>query len=119
MKLRLQDDSLRLRLSRDDLRRLAVAGVVEGAVHVGPGSSLVYRLQAADTLHLGAEVEANTVTVRVPHAWLVGWADDERVGFDGTQDAGDGRTLTVLVEKDFDCLHRPPESGGTFPRPDA
>lgn len=119
MKLRIQDDALRLRLSRGDLRALDRTGAVEAAMHVGPGKALVYRLCVADGDRLGAELDGAMVTVSVPRDWVVGWVDDERVGFEGTQDAGDGRTLAILVEKDFDCLHKRPDETDLFPHPDA
>ena len=119
MKLRIQDDALRLRLSRGDLHSLGHTGAVEATMHVGPGQVLVYRLCASDVGRLGAEMEGGTVTVSLPRDWVDGWADDERVGFEATQDAGAGRTLAILVEKDFDCLHKRPEETGLFPHPDA
>ena len=119
MKLRIQDDSLRLRLSRGDLRTLDETGAVEATMHVAPGAVLRYIFRAAEVSHLGAEVEGATVTVSVPREWVDGWEEDAHVGFEGTQDAGDGRTLRLLVEKDFDCLHKRPDETDLFPHPDA
>ncbi|PAP75467.1 DUF7009 family protein [Rubrivirga marina] len=119
MKLRIQDDSIRLRLSHGDLQRLAEAGRVEAETRVAPGSSLVYRVQTADRADLGAELDGTTLTVFVPERWIVGWPDDERVGFEGTQDAGEGRQVALLVEKDFDCLHKRPDETDLFPHPNA
>ncbi|WP_420455785.1 DUF7009 family protein [Rubrivirga sp.] len=119
MKLRIHDDALRLRLSRGDLRTLDQTGAVEATTHVAPGSSLVYRLRAADVPRLGAEVEGSTVTVSVPREWVDGWEEDIHVGFEATQDAGDGHALAITVEKEFDCLHRPADAADAFPHPDA
>ena len=48
MKLRILDDSLRLRLSQGELERLRTLGRVEAAIGFGPGPSqqLVYALTA-------------------------------------------------------------------------
>jgi hypothetical protein len=119
MKLRIQDDSIRLRLTQVEVRRLAEAGEVRAETHVAPGSALVYRLRAADRADLGAALDGAEVTVFVPAAWVEGWPDDERVGFEGTQDVGDGRRLALLVEKDFDCLHRRSDKATRSPAPDA
>ncbi len=119
MKLRIQGNSIRLRLTRSEVRRLAEAGEVVAETRVAPGSSLVYRLQTTDRAGLGASLSGVALTVSVPRDWVAGWPDDERVGFEGTQDAGDGRRLALLVEKDFDCLHRRPDETDLFPNPDA
>ena len=119
MKLRIQDDTLRLRLTRSEVRQLEVGGSVAAAMAVAPGSALVYTVCAGEGGGLAVALDGGAVTVAVPRGWLAGWADDQRVGFDGTQDAGLGRTLAITVEKDFDCLHRRPEDVDTFPHPDA
>ena len=119
MKLRIQGDTLRLRLSRTDLATLDQTGAVEAVLHAAPGAALRYALRVADVPHLGATVDGAAVTVLLPRPWAAGWAGDARVGFEGTQDAGDGRTLAILVEKDFDCLHRRPHETDLFPHPDA
>ena len=117
MKLRLQGDSLRLRLTRPEVYQLAEAGRVESAMHVAPGAALVYGLRAADADALTATFDGATLTVLVPRAWVGPWADGDAVGFEGTTDAGDGRTLTLLVEKDFACLHRRADDADAFPNP--
>jgi len=119
MKLRIQGDSIRLRLTRSEVRQLAEAGEVAAEMRVAPGSSLVYRLRTADRADLGAELDGAEVTVFVPASWTAGWPDDDRVGFGGTQDTGGGRQLALLVEKDFDCLHKRPNETDLFPHPDA
>jgi len=117
MKLRIKGDSIRLRLTRTEVRQLAQAGRVEDEVRVGPGAALRYGLRAADGDRLSANFEGDALTVLVPRDWTSAWADGDDVGFDGTQDAGDGRTLALLVEKDFECLHKRPDEADAFPHP--
>ena len=105
MTLRLSADALRLRLSADDLRRLAEAGAVTGEVAVAPGLALRYALRTAAVDRLGAELDGAALTVRLPRDWVAAWAAGDRVGFEGTQEAGDGRRLRILVEKDLGCRH--------------
>lgn len=119
MKLRIQGDSLRLRLSRAEVGGLEAEGAVEASMRVGPGAALRYALRAADVEALEASLGGAGLEVRVPRAWVAGWAGDDRVGFEGAQDAGGGRTLSIRVEKDFDCLHKRPDEAGLFPHPDA
>ncbi len=57
-----------------------------------------------------------TAPAEVVRAWA---ANDEAVGLEGSQDAGSGRTLRVLVEKDFSCLKERPneDDSDAFPNP--
>lgn len=117
MKLRLQGDTVRLRLSRSDLARLVDEGRVAECIHIAPGAVLSFAVQAAACERLTAAWDETGLTVGLPRPWLDGWADDDRVGFEGRQDAGAGRTLRLAVEKDFACGHRPSDAAETFPRP--
>ena len=117
MKLRIQDDSLRLRLTRPEVARLATHGRVESTMHLTPEHALRTALCTAEVEQLQASLDTATLTVTLPTHWVEGWPDDERVGFAGTQDAGEGRTLSLLIEKDFQCLHREAEEPDAFPNP--
>jgi hypothetical protein len=89
-------------------------------MHVGPGAALRYALRAdpaADGLR--ATLDHGLLVVTLPAAWAKPWAEGDRVGFESTQDAGDGRTLALLVEKDFACLHGPRDEPDAFPNPAA
>ena len=121
MKLRIQGDSVRLRLTQAEVASLAGTDRVEDVVHVGRGCALTYALQTAETDALRADFEDGTLTVLIPRAWAAPWATSEQTGFEGLQDAGDGRRLTLLVEKDFACLHEGPDERDAFahPLPDA
>ena len=48
MKLRLNGNSLRLRLTRPEVTRLREAGTVEQSVDFGLGTVLIYRIQSRD-----------------------------------------------------------------------
>lgn len=117
MKLRIQGDSIRLRLTQPEVAHFAADGYVEGTTHFGPGRTLTYALRSSDAAELSAEFGDDTLTVFAPRAWVAPWADSERVGFEGTQNAGGGCTLALLVEKDFECLHKRPDEEGAFPHP--
>lgn len=117
MKLRIKGDSIRLRLTQTEVKTLAETGAVESAMRVAPEAALAYGLRASGGSDLRVEMDARGVTVLVPEAWIGPWAGGGEVGFSGEQDAGDGRTLAVLVEKDFACLHKRPDELDAFPNP--
>ena len=119
MKLRIKGDSIRLRLTQTEVRQFAETGIVESAMQVSPGVRLVYGLRAADCARLAVEMMQTGVTVVVPSDWGAEWAGSDEVGLRGEQDAGGGHSLSILVEKDFECLHRRPDEDDAFPHPDA
>ena len=118
MKLRIQGDSIRLRLTQSEVARFAETGRVEATTHFGAGDALTYALRAADVDTLDAAFGGGRLTVLVPRAWAATWADSDEVGIEGARRC-DGRTLALLVEKDFECLHRRADEPDAFPHPDA
>ncbi len=115
MKLRLQGNSLRLRLGRSEVARLRDIGSVEEAVSFKTGGCLTYRIQTGpDTEILRAEFAAGVVTIRVPSGMAQAWASSDEVGLyvhDGD--------LAIAIEKDFRCLTRAEDQPDAFPRPAA
>jgi hypothetical protein len=127
MKLRMRGDSIRLRLTQGEVTALVEKGLVEEHVTFGPGVSLTYAI-ATDS-KTGSKVEAilekgtpTRVVIRAPEPLVHAWAKDPKeVGFEAAQDVGaaEGKTLRILVEKDFACLvERPHEDNAdAFPNP--
>ena len=99
MKLRIDGATLRLRLSEDDIRRLAETGVISVEMPVRPGIGLTFALRAGDALAVA--LADHVLTVAVPDAWVGRWAGGDAGALRGRLDAGDGQTLTVVVEPDL------------------
>jgi hypothetical protein len=120
MKLRIRGSSLRLRLTRTEVERLAGAeGSVEDTVRFAPATSLTYRVRRAETHAACASFDGATVDVLVPSATVIAWASSDQVGFEAEQSVGDGPPLRILVEKDWTCLtaRTGEEDVDTFPNP--
>ena len=114
MKLRIQGNSLRLRLSRPEVAQLSASGRVEDSIRFGPGASLAYSLESSPDLQAAqALYENGALRVRIPRGAANEWTATDRVGLDGEQPIGDGKLLSIVVEKDFKCIH------GSTPDPDA
>ena len=105
MTLRFSTDALRLRLSADEVRQLAAAGLVEDEVAVVPGAEIRYAVRVADLDRLAVEMDGPSLTVLVPRDWMTSWAEGKTVGFEGVQNAGDGRRLAITLERDLGCAH--------------
>jgi len=120
MKLRLKGDSIRLRLGPGEVQRLLAAGSVVERTGFGLGlASLSYSLEVSPAARaVSAGFDAGRLRVTVPAAEARAWAASaERVAIAADQDAGDGRRLSILVEKDFECLHGQ-DGDDAFPNPE-
>ena len=108
MKIRIEGNSVRLRLGKSEVSRLAASNRVEGAAHF-PNGCFRYRLELlSGLLGMAARFDAEGITVSLPEAWGKGWPEDSRVGFEERIPLEGGESLHLLVEKDFICLDRDP-----------
>ena len=104
MKLRLHDDSLRLRLDRDEVDALGRGEAVETSARFPGGRTLRWRLEVAGD-DVTALLADDHVIVRLPAAVATHWAgDDTEVSVRGRPQASGDASLAILVEKDFECL---------------
>jgi len=107
MKLRLQGNSLRLRLRQGEVRRLVERGVVEERTEFAE-AAFVYALRVTDAAQISADVKQYRIEVAVPRGVARQWASGEQVGIEGSQPTPGGKALRILVEKDFECIDAPP-----------
>ena len=115
MKLRIQADSLRMRLTRPEVEQLRDRGAVECAIHF-PGRILTYSVaRAAGESKLNAQYSGDAIRVNLPAAAVEAWAGSDQVTLQASLDGG----LQVLVEKDFQCLHKNERDPEAYPNPAA
>lgn len=113
MKLRIHAGSLRLRLSQSEVARLGEGGVVEDSVSFAPGSELRYALETGATAAVTATFDQANIRVVLPKPLAKEWIESDQTGIEASTG-----TLRLLIEKDFQCLHREPEPGeDSFPNP--
>lgn len=103
MKLRIKGDSIRLRLTRGEVRGLLDGGRVEEATHFPGGRTFRYVLSApASAAAPSASFDADTLTIALPPATARQWGESEELGIRATLPLG-GEGLAILIEKDFPC----------------
>lgn len=121
MKLRIRGNSVRLRLTRGEVEQFGKTGLVEDTVEFGfePHQRFVYALSAADADNPTAVFENNRMTVSVPKRIAEEWVRTNQVGIRAEQTIAAGRTLGILVEKDFACLEERAgeDESDAFPHP--
>ena len=122
MKIRMKHNSVRLRLGQKEVARLDAEGRVEEIIEFGlnPENTLVYALESApEESEIRASFEKNRITVFVPRAAVEKWARSEQVELETAQKISGGKSLKILIEKDFAC--RTPRAGeddsDAFPHP--
>jgi hypothetical protein len=102
MKLRLQANSVRLRLIPSEIQRLREIGLVEESVDFGTGGVLAYRLHCGPKPGLvDATFGQGIVSVSVSKDTAQARADSEEVGLYARSGV-----LRISVEKNFRCLTR-------------
>ncbi|MGI9272650.1 MAG: DUF7009 family protein [Woeseiaceae bacterium] len=105
MKLRIRDNSIRLRLARGEVDTLRDAGLVAARTGFPGGREFQYIVESSPaSVNPGAFFSDSIVTVRLPETTVLAWANSEQVSIVGEQRLDDGEPLTILVEKDFACL---------------
>jgi hypothetical protein len=106
MKIRIQGNLLRLRLTQKEVACLGDRGLVESAIRFSPGRALSYSVASSpDAAEVFANYEGDSIRVVLPRAVATAWAESSRVTIEGSRNSG----VQILVEKDFQCLHKPSE----------
>ena len=104
MKIRIKGNSVRVRLSRSEVDKLAEDGRLEEKTEF-VNDVFIYALQAKEGISaLEAGFEANTMTMYIPAGIPQQWAANETVGYSNNMEIGEGRQLFLLLEKDFKCI---------------
>ena len=99
MKLRINKQSVRIRIDQDDLNTLSSTGSIKEVLGNATLGQFSYTLTTSNDSDLGLHFNQNSIIVYIPEQFMSEWANSDRVGFDAKFNGVD-----VLVEKDFKCL---------------
>jgi hypothetical protein len=123
MKLRINGNSLRLRVSPSEVARLLKHDCLEETIHFGPqvNAKLTYALRQEPRVNtLTVQYTENRVAVLIPANQASAWGFTDQIGIVENISLGQLGTLVVLIEKDFACLDRSEEENhDTFANPNA
>jgi hypothetical protein len=106
MKLRLKDNSLRVRLSPDEVSQLLAGNNVEAQTRFGiaPFQCLLYSVEAwPDVPVLTVVYKPGHIRILIPNDPLQQWASTDATSMTESQAVGSGQSLKILVEKDLPC----------------
>ena len=103
MKLRIQGNSLRLRLTQKEVTLVRNHGLVESVIEFAPGHSLAYLIEGSPNADaISANFDGRAIRVTIPMHEMTDWVESDRVGIEARSQTG----VQLLLEKDFKCLHR-------------
>ena len=105
MKLRIRDNSIRLRLTRGEVESISTDGLISASVPFSGGVTFDYVLESSPACVKPVAMFSNNVlSVRLPEKDVIEWAGTEAVSISAEQLLDEGGQLNILVEKDFACL---------------
>jgi hypothetical protein len=104
VKLRIRNNSIRLRLTQSEVKQIQELKVVKASVHFSPTSSLEYCLEPAPIHEVCARFEVNQIRILLPELLAFNWASSDQVSILVHQETGTYEPLVLLIEKDFACL---------------
>ncbi|MFQ6007223.1 MAG: hypothetical protein ACE5OQ_17175 [Woeseia sp.] len=105
MKLRIRDNSIRLRLTQTEVDTVNMDGRVEARVSFPGGGGLDYVVEStAVAAKPSANFFDNALTISLPESDVRQWALTEQVSIAAEESLDEGGHLKILVEKDFACL---------------
>ena len=120
MKLRIRDNSIRLRLTKSEVDDLKRHGLVTAKTGFPSGRDFSYQVESSPaSVKPEAFFSESVITVRVPETEVLAWASSNQVAMGGSLQLADGQALDILVEKDFSCLapREGEDESDMFPHP--
>jgi hypothetical protein len=120
MKLRILDNSIRLRLSQAEVAQLGDAQEVLAMIQFPAGNALHYRIRPSTSAEkINLSYDQDGITVVIPTTQVKEWANSEVVGISATTPLDNNDSVRILIEKDFQCLttRAHEDESGLFPHP--
>jgi hypothetical protein len=121
MKLRILNNSIRLRLTQAEIKQFQEEGKVKGQTQFGSidTTHLIYSVEQADVSEIQANFDNNIIRVLLPKELGINWAASNEVSLEHFFPINQHTSLRILVEKDFKCLkeREGEDESDMFPHP--
>lgn len=107
MKLRITNNSIRIRIRKSELLQLAKETIVSDYVNFGENIVFSFALRLDGSLEeVKGTFSENRIVVAIPESIAKDWMEGEEVGIETYTDTSPNEKLHILIEKDFPCLDR-------------
>ena len=104
MKLRVSDNTVRVRISQSELAELKAFLPVQLMVDFPVQAQLSCQLIPSKVDTLGCTFSSSTISIFIPESTIAKWNSSTFVKLERTLDLENGKELFILVEKDFKRL---------------
>lgn len=123
MKIRIHLNTIRLRLSQSEVNQLAKGTEIKEVLNLpAPYPSFIYSVKPMNKDNdLTISFETQHLSISLSESEIKTWANTEQVGISKNLPLPGEAMLKVLIEKDFQCLHKRQGEDETdnFPNPQA
>ena len=121
MKIRVLGNSIRLRLTQSEVKQFEVSQLIAETVDFPGGNRFQYQINQSEKRELEASFEGGIIQVDVPKPLASQWIKTDQVGIEKQLTLESGAHLSILIEKDFQCLNPRPgeDERDAFPNPEA
>lgn len=110
MKMRIQGNAIRFRLNRREVGEFDALGKVVASIAFPGGRRLTYELEKGSGAGINATFDKDVIRIRVPEPIVRKWASGDQVGIEQRQPVPGGEELAIVIEKDFQCMHKGEEA---------
>jgi len=102
MKLRLDNKSVRIRLTKEEILDLESNGYIEDRVFLTEDNQFSYVIEIVEDLeNCKIAFDENGLVVEIPNAISSKWINSNQVGIKESFDTDEDETITLFVEEDL------------------
>lgn len=101
MKLRIRDNSIRIRLSKSEVDTLGKGAMVSNELEFPGGKAIYFQLLGGDVF--SAVFDEDTVRITAPDETLKEWVISDELSLSHDLPVTAGNSLWILIEKDLQC----------------
>ena len=117
MKIRIRENTLRIRITQTELKELSVGEALFSTTHFPGGGQMSYGILPGQDETTQIVMMDQRISIHLGIQDHQTMMDDSSVGVQSIHQTSE-RPLELLIEKDFSCLHpRDGEDTDTFPNP--
>ena len=109
MKLRIEGNSIRFRVTQSEMAALSSGARLEESAQFGlsPSETLTYAIELSSaSAGVHASFSKGIIRLTLPTDLAHVWATTSQVGIEHSQPIAGDAVLKIILEKDFNCLHR-------------
>jgi hypothetical protein len=120
MKLRIKDNSIRLRLTQTEVGRIGNGDQIHSNLNFPGGEKVSYMLVGSAVEDPEIEYKDNRISISIPTEILTKWANSDEVSLLYELSLDHDNVLELLIEKDFACLtpREDEDESDLFPHPE-